>query len=232
MPGQTGQGVAGFVLAGGKSSRMGQDKAFAAWQGSALLNRALEAMQAVASSTRIVGAKAKFASYGSVIEDIFAERGPLGGLHAALSTSEQELNLVLAVDLPFASPALLEFLIECAQDAGSMATVPRLKGGWEPLCAVYRREFAQVAEGALKRGQNAVHRLLEDDDDPAGVCAGVRAGIRAITERELEAAGFAAGMFRNINTVMDLESCQDLESREEQGNGDKTARIREGLNSK
>jgi len=212
MPGQTGQGVAGFVLAGGKSSRMGQDKAFVSWEGSTLLNRALEATQAVASSTRIVGAKAKFVSYGSVIEDIFPERGPLGGIHAALRTSDRDLNLVLAVDLPLVSPALLEFLIECAQDAQYMATVPRLEGGWEPLCAVYRREFAQVAEMALKKGQNAIHRLFEDEGDSEGVCASARAGVRAIDERELEAAGFPAGMFRNINTVLDLESCQDLES--------------------
>jgi len=204
MQGKIKQSVAGFVLAGGKSVRMGQDKAFVTWEGSTLLNRALEATQAVASVACIVGAREKFAPYGSVVEDVFRDRGPLGGIHAALSATDQELNLILAVDLPLVTPALLSFLIECAQDERNVATVPRLDAGWEPLCAVYRREFAEVAEGALKRGQNAIHRLLEDEIERSGV----RSGIRAIEERELVSAGFPALMFRNINTVMDLESCE------------------------
>ena len=204
MQGKIKQSVAGFVLAGGKSVRMGQDKAFVTWEGSTLLNRALEATQAVASVACIVGAREKFAPYGSVVEDVFRDRGPLGGIHAALSSTDQELNLILAVDLPLVTPALLSFLIECAQDERNVATVPRLDAGWEPLCAVYRREFAEVAEGALKRGQNAIHRLLEDEIERSGV----RSGIRAIEERELVSAGFPALMFRNINTVMDLESCE------------------------
>jgi len=204
MPGKIKQNVAGFVLAGGKSVRMGQDKAFVTWEGSTLLNRALEATQTVASVACIVGARENFAPYGSVVEDVFRDRGPLGGIHAALSSTDQELNLILAVDLPLVTPALLSFLIECAQDERNVATVPRLDAGWEPLCAVYRREFAEVAEGALKRGQNAIHRLLEDEIERSGV----RSGIRAIEERELVSAGFPALMFRNINTVMDLESCE------------------------
>ena len=201
---------------------MGQDKAFVSWEGSTLLRRALEVTHSVASVTCIVGARAKFAPYGSVVEDIFPERGPLGGIHAALSTSDRELNLILAVDLPFVTAELLTFLIECAQDTRDMATVPQLVTGWEPLCAVYRREFAKVAERALKKGQNAVHRLLEGEEGRTGVCA----GVRAIDERELEVAGFPARSFRNINTVADLQSG------EQGGAAGAAAPIVEGLNSK
>jgi molybdopterin-guanine dinucleotide biosynthesis protein A len=205
MPGQIQQSVAAFVLAGGKSLRIGQDKAFLPWEGQTLLERALEATQAVASRTRIVGAKAKFEAHGSVVEDVFVDRGPLGAIHAALSATDREFNLVLAVDLPFATPALLAYLIGRAHDTPCLATVPRLGTGWEPLCAVYRREFAKVAEPALKRGQNAIHPLLEDGDDQA--CG--RAGVLQIDEKELVAAGFGAQMFRNINTIKDLESCEE-----------------------
>jgi molybdopterin-guanine dinucleotide biosynthesis protein A len=238
MPGQIQQGVAAFVLAGGKSARMGQDKAFLPWEGQTLLERALEATQAVASCTRIVGAKVKFEAYASVVEDIFVDRGPLGGIHAALSSTGREFNLVLAVDLPFATPALLTYLIGRAQDTPHLATVPRLGAGWEPLCAVYRRKFAVVAERALKRGQNAIHRLLEDGDDQAGVRAGVRAGVQAIRvqqihrvqqiyEEQLAAAGFPAWMFRNINTVKDLESSE----KRNQDQADSTVSSSKGLNS-
>ena len=217
MPEQIQQGVAAFVLAGGKSLRIGQDKAFLPWEGHTLLERALEATQVVASRTRIVGAKAEFEAYGSVVEDVFVDRGPLGAIHAALSATDREFNLVLAVDLPFATPALLTYLIGRAHETPCLATVPRLGGGWEPLCAVYRREFAKVAEPALKRGQNAIYPLLEDgswlEDGVDRARAGVQeigmheVGVLEIDEKELVAAGFGPWMFRNINTIRDLESC-------------------------
>jgi len=250
MPEQTQQGVEAFVLAGGKSLRIGQDKAFLPWEGQTLLERALEATQAVASRTRIVGAKAKFEAYGSVVEDVFVDRGPLGAIHAALSATDREFNLVLAVDLPFATAALLAYLIGRAHETPCLATVPRLGGGWEPLCAVYRREFAKVAEPALKRGQNAIYPLLEDgpllkdgprlEDGDDQACAragaqeigvqeiGVREiGVREIGETELVAAGFGAWMFRNINTIRDFEACAKR-SREPAGS---TMLSSKGLNS-
>jgi molybdopterin-guanine dinucleotide biosynthesis protein A len=217
MPEPTNQGVEGFVLAGGKSARMGRDKALLPWQGQTLLERALGATRAVASVTRIVGSKAKFESYGSVVEDIFPERGPLGGIHAALSDSDRELNLVLAVDLPFVTAELLAYLIQRAQDSLHMATVPRLQAGWEPLCAVYRREFVKVAEDALRKGENVIHSLLGD-----GAPMNVRAGIHAIGEEELEEAGFPAPIFRNINTIADFEANAD----ETRGSTGATATLR------
>jgi molybdenum cofactor guanylyltransferase len=223
MPEQIEQGVAAFVLAGGKSLRIGQDKAFLPWEGQTLLERALEATQAVASRTSIVGTKAKFEAYGSVVEDVFVDRGPLGAIHAALSATDREFNLVLAVDLPLATPALLAYLIGRAHETRCLATVPRLGEGWEPLCAVYRRGFVRVAEPALKRGHNAIYPLLEDGprleggDDQASARAGVRQiGVQQIGETELVAAGFGAWMFRNINTIRDLESCAER-SREPAG---------------
>lgn len=214
----TNQGVAGFILAGGKSVRMGRDKALLPWQGQTLLERALGATQAVVSVTRIVGARAKFETYGSIVEDIFPERGPLGGIHAALSDSDRELNLVLAVDLPFVTPELLVYLIQRAQDSPRMAVVPRLQAGWEPLCAVYRREFAKVAEDALRKGRNAIHSLLDGDD----ALMDIRAGILAIDEKELAGAGFPASMFRNINTITDFEAF----AHETRGPADSTATLR------
>jgi molybdopterin-guanine dinucleotide biosynthesis protein A len=196
MLGHTNQGLAAFVLAGGKSLRMGQDKAFVCWQGRTLLEGTLEVTHAVASSTTIIGARAKFEKYAAVVEDIYPHRGPLGGIHAALTATDQELNLILAVDLPNVTPALLSYLIGCAEHGSTLVTAPRLAAGWEPLCAVYRRPFASVAEAALRKGQNAIHPLLE-----AG-------SVRAIGEGQLAAAGFLPQMFRNFNTMMDLASAE------------------------
>src|SRR6266700_1605913 len=186
--------VTAFILAGGKSTRMGRDKAFVRWEGQMLLERALEVVGQVTPNVRIVGARAKFEKYGTVVEDIYPERGPLGGIHAALRATGTELNLVLAVDLPHVTPALLEYLVVQAQNSSAAAVVPRFSEGWQPLCAVYRKDFADIAERALREGQNAVHSLLESG------------APRVLDEEELEKAGFSRRMFRNINTSLDLEA--------------------------
>src|SRR6267378_5266072 len=76
--------VTAFILAGGKSTRMGTDKAFAALDGRTLLARALDLARSVAPDVRVVGDAAKFAAFAPVVEDVFRDCGPLGGIHAAL----------------------------------------------------------------------------------------------------------------------------------------------------
>ncbi len=111
--------VTAFILAGGKSTRMGVDKAFVPLDGRTLLARALELARGLASDVRIVGDVAKFGKFGPVVEDIFQNRGPLGGIHAALRASATDLNLILAVDLPFVAAQFLSYMIEQAGNCSS-----------------------------------------------------------------------------------------------------------------
>lgn len=185
--------VAAFVLAGGRSTRMGTDKAFVMLDGRTLLARALDLAWSVTDDVRIVGDPNKFASFAPVVEDIFPGSGPLGGIHAALRASQRGLNLILAVDLPFVSPALLHCLLNRARgSASATVTVPRSGEGWQPLCAVYRREFAEEAEKALRAGRYKIDTLF----DPARA--------QAISEEELQSVGFSPAVFRNINTPQEL----------------------------
>lgn len=71
--------VAAFILAGGKSTRMGTDKAFVVLEGRTLLARTLDLARAVTADVRIVGAAEKFAAFAPVVEDVFSGCGPLGG---------------------------------------------------------------------------------------------------------------------------------------------------------
>ena len=190
--------VTAFILAGGKSTRMGADKAFLALDGRTLLARALDLARSVTPDVRIVGNAATFAVFAPVVEDVFPECGPLGGIHTALRASRAELNLILAVDTPFVPPALLPFLITRARSSAATVTVARAGGGWQPLCAVYRREFADVAENALREGRCKIDALFEQ----------VRAEV--IGEDELEAAGFSASVFRNLNTREELEAASEI----------------------
>ena len=82
---------------------MGSDKAFLEFGGRTLLERAIETVGEVCGVVTIVGDAAKFASYGPVVADLYPGCGPLAGIHAALSAFFAELNLVMAVDMPFVS---------------------------------------------------------------------------------------------------------------------------------
>lgn len=184
--------ASGFVLAGGRSSRMGTDKAFLDFDGRTLLARSLDLLCALTTEVRIVGPADKFAAYGSVIEDVYAGRGPLAGIHAALTASTTELNLILAVDLPLITESLLRFLIEQSAASEAVVTVPRVAGGYQPLCAVYRRAFAPIAQAALESGKNKIDALF------------TTATLRVLEESELDRFAFHAPMFENLNSPEDL----------------------------
>jgi molybdopterin-guanine dinucleotide biosynthesis protein A len=186
--------VTAFVLAGGKSSRMGRDKAFLELEGRTLLSWALEAAHAVTASTWIVGSAAKFAAFGPIVEDAYSGRGPLAGIHAALSGSATNLNLILAVDLPFIQSDLLQYLIAQARESPAVVVVPRTEEGLQPLCAVYRRQFAEAAEASLRAGKNKIDSLFAEVD------------TRVIEPEELELNGFRQEMFRNLNTEQDWKA--------------------------
>ena len=182
-----------FILAGGQSRRMGADKAFVEFHGKTLLARALALARSVTPEVLIVGERARFVAFAPVVEDIYPDHGPLGGIHAALTASASELNLVLAVDTPLLTPALLRFLVEQARACSAVATVPRVAGGYQPLCAIYRRQFRETAEAALREKRNKIDPLF------AAVTA------RVVEEAELEKFEFPPEMFDNLNTKEDLE---------------------------
>jgi molybdopterin-guanine dinucleotide biosynthesis protein A len=189
--------ITGFILAGGKSTRMGADKAFVQFKGRTLLEHALDLVRSVAADVLIVGARDKFAPFAPTVEDIFRDRGPLGGIHAALRASQTELNFILAVDMPFVSASFLQYLIREAETASdATVVVPRSDGRWQPLCAAYRRPFADDAEKALLAGNNKIGLLFD------GVA------IRVIDEKATERAGLSSSIFRNLNTLEELRSSQ------------------------
>ncbi len=186
--------VSTYILAGGKSTRMGTDKAFVLLNGRTLLARVLDVARSFTSKVYIVGDVAKYSAFAPVIADIFPDCGPLGGIHAALRSAPTDLNVVLAVDTPFVSLALLQFLVTRANNSpGARVTVAHANGGFQPLCAVYRREFADAAEPALRAGRHKIAALFD------------LVATQIISEEELEAAGFSPQIFRNLNTPAELD---------------------------
>lgn len=184
---------AAFILAGGKSTRMGADKAFVMLNGRTMLQHALDLISTVTNTVAIVGAASKFQQFAPTVEDIFSDCGPLAGIHAALQSSSSELNLILAVDVPFVPAGLLRYLLSQAPiHPDAVAIVPRTLQGWQPLCAVYRREFFRAAEAALRGGNYKIDALF------SGI------NVQAVDEGELAGRGFSSYAFCNLNTQAEL----------------------------
>jgi molybdenum cofactor guanylyltransferase len=192
--------VTAFILAGGRSSRMGSDKALLVVGSQTLLERAVHTAAAVANTVFIAGPRDRYAQYGDVVEDVFPDCGPLGGIHAALCITKTELNLMLAVDTPSVGPDFLAWLLQRARAGSELVVVPEALGGLQPLAAVYHRSVLDVAEQALRRGDYKIGHLFS------------LAPTRYISETEIRAAGFSPMLFRNVNT---LEEYEDLVQKED-----------------
>jgi molybdenum cofactor guanylyltransferase len=178
----TSRHLTGFVLAGGKSTRMGQDKALLDWKGQTLLDHMVNLVSAVADPVHVVGR-------GS-LPDRVQGLGPLSGIATALETSATDANLVVAVDLPLLTTGLLKYLRFQAELSNAPLTVCKI-GSEFPLCIVIRQTVLPQIQSRLAADQLSVHGLIEAS--PSLV----------ISERELVEAGFDAAQFRNLNTQED-----------------------------
>ena len=186
--------VTAFIVAGGRSSRMGFDKALLFFRNQTLLERALQTATAVVPRVVIAGPRERYAKFGDVVEDIYPDCGPLSGIHSALGVTGTDLNLVLAVDMPLMTPEFLSWLVVQAGDASELIVVPEALGGLQPLCAVYRRDLRAVVEQSLKDGDYKIGHLF------------TRAPTRYISEAEICRAGFSPEIFRNVNSPEEYEA--------------------------
>ena len=149
---------AAWILVGGRSSRMGVDKAHAIFAGRALALLVAERAASVCNSISAVGDPALYSDLGlPVIPDTRPGHGPLAAIEAALTATDAEANLILACDMPALAPGILEELFE----AGGDIAVPRHgTGEIEPLCAVYSRRALPAIREVLDSGIRGVTEAL------------------------------------------------------------------------
>ena len=132
----------------------------------------------------------------TAIPDRFPGCGPLAGIDAALAATNAELNFILSVDTPFVPQDFVRYLVERARDNDALVTYPRLASGYQPLCAVYRKEFGPIAEAALQSGHYKIDPLF------------ARIQTCTIDDAELRKLGFGDEIFDNLNTPEDWERAQ------------------------
>lgn len=184
------------VLAGGRSSRMGQSKPRLELGGEPLLQRVLRPLVALFDDVFVVSSDMSLAEFGVPVVADMAEGGPLAGVYTALSYAERRHCLIVACDMPFLSAPLLRYMSELAPEVDVVA--PRDARGWHPLHAVYARAVGPAAAARLERDRRAIHELFAD----------VR--CREVTPAELARFGRPGrDPLLNLNTPEDLEVARE-----------------------
>lgn len=212
--------VEAFVLAGGRSRRMGRDKALLEWGGIPMVERAIQSLRRVCATVRIVGDRKDLARFASVVADTFPGSGPLGGIHAALAASEHDWNLFLPVDLPLLPAGFPAWMLERVALTEAIATMPSVAGLPQPLCAVYHRAIEPRLRDELTAGR---FRTIEGVQSAAGSGALPQPPIDTFHVESLAAAGNFRGIagpspvqlwFENMNNPRDFLAIGTAESNE------------------
>ncbi len=150
------------ILAGGRSSRMGRDKAWLEIGGQTLLARQIGVMREIGAAEIFISGRTDvdYSAFGGrVLQDKFPDAGPLAGIERALGAAKFPLLLALAVDLP---EMTAEFLRALAADcSGTSGAIPRANGNIEPLAAFYPKAPHSLAESQLHAGNNAAATFAE-----------------------------------------------------------------------
>jgi molybdopterin-guanine dinucleotide biosynthesis protein A len=187
----SGVALAGVVLCGGLSRRMGRDKAGITIDGATLLDRAVMRLDAVCDPVLIAPGDLPITVAGrSAVIDAVPASGPMGGLVGALRVSPHRLLAVVAVDMPWIDPRLLAMLAVRIGDRG--VAVCESARGIEPLHAVYSTTLLPAAEAALAGPDRSLQGLI-------ALARAVR-----VAETDWRGAGVSDGFAWNINTPEDL----------------------------
>lgn len=151
--------MTGIVLAGGRSRRMGRDKALLEWDGEPLVERVARLLAECCVEVLVASGDGDRLGRPDEIGDALPDSGPLGGVVAGLERAAHSLVAVVAVDMPHASPEVLRVLARALRDAP--AVVPVVDGRTQPLHAIYRKEAAPRLRKLLESGERSVVRAVE-----------------------------------------------------------------------
>ena len=197
--------VAGFVLAGGRSSRMGEEKALVELQGRPLIAHALDVLRGAGLEPRIAGARAELSAFAPVIADEQVDRGPLGGVCSALGQTAEEWAVFVSVDMPLMAPELVGYLMRDARLTGAAVTLAAVNGFAETFPAVVRRETLAALRERLERGDGGCFAAFEAAARPEKMRV-LAAELLAQTGQVADARGLWPWQwFLNVNRSEDLE---------------------------
>lgn len=181
----------GYILAGGKSSRMGEDKGLKIFHGKYLVQIVIEQMQTAFNQVVIVSNNVGYQQFGlEVVEDKVKNIGPAGGIYTALQHSKTDKNFIVSCDMPFVSAEAITFVVKSSEDAE--ITLPEMNGKIEPLFGVYSKKClpkwkALIDEDCIKLQKMVMNFDLKIMDVSAQV-------------------NFSEKIFQNLNTPNEFKN--------------------------
>jgi len=183
--------VNGYILAGGKSSRMGTDKGLLLFEGKAMIQYVIEQMQPIFKKLAIVSNNPEYEKFGlEVIPDLIKDIGPAGGIYTALHRSEAKMNFMVSCDMPFITKEAIEFLIKNADE--NQIVLLENHGKLEPLFGIYAKDCEAIWLQLIQQNPIKLQHMVSY----------FKFKIIPIENNEI----FAASSFKNINTKEDFNN--------------------------
>jgi molybdopterin-guanine dinucleotide biosynthesis protein A len=206
--------AAGFVLAGGLSSRMGRDKALVEFGGQPLVAHAVGILRAAGLPVSLAGARSLLDSYAPVVSDTEQGLGPLAGICAALHSTSTQLAFFLPVDMPLLPSALIVYLLHHARVTGMAVTLPTVNAFPQTFPVVLTREVLPVLKRELAEGRSGCYAAFR------AAAAGLGQSVAQLPVEVLVQSGQVshpaaippARWFLNINSPADLDRARMVDS--------------------
>lgn len=189
------------IQAGGQSSRMGEDKALKIFLGRPLIQRVADRLTPIADEIIVTTNRPDAYAFLNLrlFSDIKPERGALGGLYTAIASATQPIVAVVACDMPFASPRLIETMSRLLVEEEADVVIAKSEGGYEPLHAVYRREACLPA----------IEKSI-DADQWKVIAWFPQVKVRVLTLDEIKSADPEGLAFWNVNTPEEFAKAEKL----------------------
>lgn len=188
-----------YILAGGKSSRFGENKALYLWQGKPMVQRVADVVSAAIPKIFVVANEQPLYEFigAPVLTDIIPGLGPLGGVYTALSACSTDYAFLCACDMPHISEAIISFMMEKVADSSADVIIPfdetkNKENAYEPLHAIYSRRCLPAVKQAVEQNKKRIVSFFP------------QVKVKTISFEELAAVGDPFLAFKNVNTKEDI----------------------------
>jgi len=191
--------MTGIILAGGKNTRIAEEKAFIQLEGGQpLIARIIEVLRGLFPEVLIVANRREaYLEYElPVVEDLIKGKGPLGGIFTGLCLSTSKYNFVVGCDMPFIEASLVKFMVEGCEDYD--VVIPEIGGDAEPLFALYSKSCIAVIFEHLMRDNLKTREILD------------KLKVKRIGKKEIERFDPRRLSFFNLNTPADQKRAEEL----------------------
>ncbi|MCS6935960.1 MAG: molybdenum cofactor guanylyltransferase [Candidatus Bipolaricaulota bacterium] len=184
-----------IVLAGGRSLRLGRDKALLPWGESTVIEHVVARCQSLSDDLLVItGEKIRYSDLLRVpiVADEIVDCGPMGGLYTGLKRARYEYSLAVACDMPLVRPELVQLLAQ-ERVHRSWAIVPEVNGHRVPTLALYHKSCLSIIEQLLSRERTSLQALLD------------AVSVRVIPEERVRESDPDLRSFVNLNRLEDWE---------------------------